>query len=70
MFLPADELIHLFIADRPGQTRGVSWLASALQDLHHLAGFQEASVIRARAARSVMGFIHYVMRVIEISHIV
>tara|TARA_B100000700_G_C14995737_1_gene833687 strand:- start:199 stop:1725 length:1527 start_codon:yes stop_codon:yes gene_type:complete len=57
MFLPADEIIHLFIADRPGQTRGVSWLASALQDLHHLAGFQEASVIRARAASSLMGFI-------------
>tara|TARA_R100001443_G_scaffold33437_4_gene47365 strand:- start:491 stop:2017 length:1527 start_codon:yes stop_codon:yes gene_type:complete len=57
MFLPADEVIHLFIADRPGQTRGVSWIASALQDLHHLAGFQEASVIRARAASSIQGFI-------------
>jgi len=57
MILPASEVIHLFIADRPGQTRGVSWLASALQDLHHLSGFQEASVIRARAASSLMGFI-------------
>ena len=57
MILPADEILHLFIADRPGQTRGVSWLASALQDLHHLAGFQEASVIRARAASSIQGFI-------------
>jgi len=57
MILPADEVIHLFIADRPGQTRGVSWLASALQDLHHLAGFQEASVVRARAASSIQGFI-------------
>ena len=57
MFLPANEIIHLFIADRPGQTRGVSWLSSALSDLHHLAGFQEASVVRARAASSIQGFI-------------
>ena len=57
MLLPAKDVIHIYTQERPQQTRGVPWLASAIQPLHHLAGFQEASVIRARAASSLMGFI-------------
>jgi lambda family phage portal protein len=57
MLIPAKDIIHIMLCERPQQTRGVSWLASAIQPLHHLAGFQEASVIRARAASSLMGFI-------------
>jgi lambda family phage portal protein len=55
--LPADEVLHLFISDRPGQTRGVTWFASAIKRLHHLTGYEEAEVVRARAASSLMGFI-------------
>ena len=55
--VPAKDVIHLFRTDRPGQTRGVSWLASCIKRLHHLAGFEEAEVVRARAAASLMGFI-------------
>ena len=57
MILPADEIIHLFVCPRIGATRGVPWLAPAMQDLHHLAGFQEAQVVRARASSALMGFI-------------
>ncbi len=57
MLLPADEVIHLYISERPGQTRGVPMMATAIQPLHHLAGFQESSVIRARASSALMGFI-------------
>ena len=57
MIIPADEIIHLFICPRIGATRGIPWLAPAMQDLHHLAGFQEAQVVRARASSSLMGFI-------------
>ena len=53
----ADEILHLAILDRPGQTRGVTWLASTIKRLHHLAGYEEAEVVRARAASSLMGFI-------------
>ena len=55
--IPAAEIIHLYLMDRPGQTRGVPWLATAIQRLHHLAGYEEAEVIRSRASSALMGFI-------------
>ena len=55
--VPADEVIHLYKHERPGQTRGVPWFASALQRMHQVAGFEEAEVVAARASASIMGFI-------------
>lgn len=55
--VPADQIIHLFVTERPGQTRGAPWMASAVKRLHHLAGYEEAEVVRARASSSLMGFI-------------
>ena len=55
--VPADEIIHLYIVDRPGQTRGITWFASAIERLHHLSGYEQAEVINARATASLMGFI-------------
>ena len=57
MIVPASEICHIFVSNRPSQSRGEPWLSSSILSLHHLAGFQEASVIRARAASSLMGFI-------------
>ena len=53
----ADEVIHLYRMDRPGQTRGVTWFASAIQRLHHLQGYEQAEIVRARASSALMGFI-------------
>lgn len=53
----ADEIIHLYRHERPDQTRGISWFASALMRMHQLAGFEEAEVVAARASASIMGFI-------------
>ena len=55
--VPADEVIHLYRVERPGQTRGVTWFASAIQRLHHLSGYEQAEVVRARASSALMGFI-------------
>jgi len=55
--VPADEVIHLFLPERPGQTRGVTWFASALMRLHMLQGYEEAELVRARASSALMGFI-------------
>ena len=57
MLLPANEVIHLYLSERPGQTRGVPWMSTAIKPLHHLDGFSEASVVRARASSALMGFI-------------
>ena len=55
--VPAAEILHLALIERPGQTRGVPMFAAAIKRLHHLAGYEEAEVVRARAASSLMGFI-------------
>lgn len=55
--VPASDVIHLFIPERPSQTRGVTWFASALTRLHMLQGYEEAEVVRARASSALMGFI-------------
>jgi lambda family phage portal protein len=55
--VPAEEIIHLFIPERPGQTRGVPWFASSIKRMHHVAGFEEAEVVGKRARSSLMGFI-------------
>jgi lambda family phage portal protein len=56
-FVPASEVLHLYVSDRPGQTRGVPWLASAIQRLHQVAGYEQAALVRARASSALMGFI-------------
>lgn len=55
--IPASEIIHLYISERPGQTRGVPWLASTMTRLRHMAGYEEGEVIAARVGASLMGFI-------------
>ena len=55
--IPAGDVIHLFRQERPGQTRGVPWVASAIMKMHHLQGYTEAEVIAARAEACRMGFI-------------
>lgn len=54
--IPADEIIHAFIMDRPSQSRGVSWMHSAMLRLRMLAGYEEAELVAARVGASKMGF--------------
>lgn len=55
--IPAEEIIHLYICDRPGQTRGVPWFYSSLKRMRDLGGYEEAEIVAARAHASIMGFI-------------
>jgi lambda family phage portal protein len=57
VFLPARDVIHLYIPERPNQHRGVPWFAPVITDIHQLAGYEEAAVVRARSTASLMGFI-------------
>ena len=47
--IPADEIWHGFIVERVGQKRGIPWLATPLQRMQMLDGYEEAAVIAARA---------------------
>ena len=55
--IPAAEMLHLFVARRPGQTRGESWLAPVMLSLRMLDGYAEAELVAARTAAAKMGFI-------------
>lgn len=55
--VPADEIIHLYIIDRWPQTRGVPWFHATLTRLHHMAGYEEAEIVAARASANIVGFI-------------
>lgn len=55
--VPAEEIIHLFIPERIGQTRGVPWFHATLKRLRHMQGYEEAEIVAARAAASIVGII-------------
>ncbi len=54
--IPAAEIHHLFISDRPGQTRAAPWLVASMKTLRMLDGYSEAELVAARTAASKMGF--------------
>lgn len=54
--IPAEQVIHIYMPLRAGQTRGEPWTASAISAIKQLDGFREAAVINARVGASKMGF--------------
>lgn len=52
----ADRVIHLYRVDRPGQRRGISWLAPVLEDLVALADNDEAQLLRQKIAACFAAF--------------
>ena len=54
--VPAEDMIHLYLHEAIGQTRGVPWMASALVRMKHLSAYEEAAVVAARVGASKMGF--------------
>jgi lambda family phage portal protein len=50
--VPADEVVHLFRAERPGQVRGVPIGASIFDDLRMLNGYMSAELEAARMGAS------------------
>ena len=54
--VPADQIIHCFVQERAGQTRGIPMMANVLSRLKMLDGYEEATLVNARVAASKMGF--------------
>lgn len=50
--IPADEIYHLYLAERTGQSIGYPWVVSAITRLRQLGAFEEAAVIAARLGAS------------------
>lgn len=53
----ASEIIHVRRLDRPGQTRGVPWLAPAILTLGELADYQEAQNLKQKISALLAGVI-------------
>ncbi len=54
--VPAEDMYHLFVAERPEQHRGIPWMHTAILRLQNLGGYEEAAVVAARVGASKMGF--------------
>ncbi len=54
--VPADEIIHLFIKRRPGQSRDVSWMVAGMPILKMINGYREAALVNARVSAAKVGF--------------
>ncbi len=54
----AEYVRHFFHADRPGQTRGVPLVVTAMNRLWQLGAYESATLIAARVGASKMGFFY------------
>lgn len=55
--VPANEILHIYRVDRPGQIRGEPWLANVLLKLHELDQYEDAELVRKKMAAMFAGFV-------------
>lgn len=48
--VPADQILHIYRVDRPGQQRGVTWFAPVMMRLQDLANHEDAQLLRQEIA--------------------
>lgn len=54
--IPAENVIHGYVADFIGQYRGMPWMASALWRMKNLNEFENAALVNARTSANKLGF--------------
>lgn len=54
--VPARDVAHLYRVDRPGQTRGIPWLAPAMMTLWDLKDYEDAELMRQKVAACFAAF--------------
>ena len=55
--VPANEVYHVFRADRPGQARGISWLAPVVVRLKDFDDYEDAQLMRQKIAACFTVFV-------------
>lgn len=55
--VPASEVLHVYRIDRPGQVRGVSWLAAAIVKLKDFDEYDDATLMRQKIAACFAAFV-------------
>ena len=56
--VPADDIIHTFRTDRPGQQRGITWLAPIMGHVDELEDIVEYSLIARRIQSAIAVLVH------------
>lgn len=55
--VPAQDIIHIYRSDRPGQIRGVPWAAPVMLNVKDLDDYEDAQLIRQKIAACFTAFI-------------
>lgn len=55
--IPASEILHVYLMERPGQVRGVSWFGASIVPLKDLDEFEDASLVRQKIAACFAAFV-------------
>lgn len=55
--IPADQILHIFLKDRPGQLRGVTAYAPVMLKLNDLAEYEEAELLRKKIESCFAAFV-------------
>lgn len=55
--VPASEVLHVFNQERPGQARGVSWLASSIVNMKDLDEYEDAELMKQKIAACFAAFV-------------
>jgi lambda family phage portal protein len=53
----ADDVVHLFRPETPGQVRGISWFAPVILRLADLDSWRDAQLVRQKVAAMLAGFV-------------
>ena len=56
-FVPASDVLHAFLTERPGQVRGVTWFAPVILDVADWKDFKSAQLIRQKIAACYAVFV-------------
>jgi lambda family phage portal protein len=55
--VPAERVLHVYRVDRPGQSRGVPWFATAIAKLKDLDVFEDAELVQQQVAACFGAFV-------------
>jgi lambda family phage portal protein len=55
--VPAEDIVHLFRPETPGQVRGISWFAAVILRLADLDSWRDAQLVRQKIAALLAGFV-------------
>lgn len=64
-FIPAEDILHIFRQERPGQVRGVPWSSANMMRLKDLDDMQDAQLMRQKIASLFTAFVQDISADVE-----